>query len=246
MDIEPARARRFFKKNYGMTFQAYCRSRRLGDAFAAIRKGARLDDVTFGHGFESHSGFRDAFARTFGTPPGRAPSTECITVGWIESPLGPLIAGATAENLVLLEFTDRRMLETQMETLRRHFKVPFIPGKNRILGSLKSELQRYFEGKLKRFSVPLAYPGSAFQQHVWEELLRIPYGSTVSYETLAERIKSPRAQRAVGHTNGLNRIAIVIPCHRVVNKNGELGGYGGGLWRKRALLDLERGERRYE
>jgi AraC family transcriptional regulator of adaptative response/methylated-DNA-[protein]-cysteine methyltransferase len=113
LGIDPARARRYFQSNYGMTFQAYCRGRRLGSALAQIRKGVKLDHVTLGHGYESHSGFRDAFARTFGTPPGKAQNTDCIVVTWIESPLGPLIAGATETHLVLLEFTERRMLEAQ-------------------------------------------------------------------------------------------------------------------------------------
>jgi len=245
MDIDPAKARRFFNKNYGMTFQAYCRGRRLGKAFERIRKGENLDDVTLGHGYESHSGFREAFARTFGTPPGKANGTECITVAWIESPLGPLVAGATEENLVLLEFTDRRMLEAQISTLGRLFKRPIVPGENAVLRRLREELREYFAGRLRKFTVPLAFPGSEFQQRVWKGLLSIPYGSTLSYEGLAQKVNAPRAQRAVGHSNGLNRIAIVIPCHRVVNKDGKLGGYGGGLWRKRALLDLERGERVY-
>jgi AraC family transcriptional regulator of adaptative response/methylated-DNA-[protein]-cysteine methyltransferase len=245
MDIDPAKARRFFNKNYGMTFQTYCRGRRLGTAFERIRKGENLDEVALGHGYESHSGFREAFARTFGTPPGKANGTGCITVAWIESPLGPLIAGATEECLVLLEFTDRRMLEAQISTLGRLFKRPVVPGENAVLQQIRGELKQYFAGHLRKFSVPLAFPGSEFQQRVWKGLLRIPYGSTLSYEALAEKVKAPRAQRAVGHTNGLNRIAIVIPCHRVVNKDGKLGGYGGGLWRKRALLDLERGKRIY-
>ncbi len=246
MNIDPARARRFFNRNYGMTFQAYCRGRRLGKAFDRIRKGESLDDVTFDHGYESHSGFREAFGRIFGTPPGRADGTECITVGWIESPLGPLVAGATDKHIVLLEFTDRRMLEAQIGTLGKVFKRPIVPGNNDVLRQLKSELKQYFAGKLKKFTVPLEFPGSEFQQRVWKGLLSIPYGGTLSYEALAAKVGAPGAQRAVGHTNGLNRIAIVIPCHRVVNKDGKLGGYGGGLWRKRALLDLERGERVYE
>ena len=245
MEIDPAKARRFFRKNYGMTFQAYCRGRRLSTAFERIRKGDTLDDVTLGHGFESHSGFRDAFVRTFGAPPGRAESAECVTVSWIESPLGPLIAGSTADRLILLEFTDRRMLEAQIQTIRRHFKIPIVPGENEILRRLRKELREYFSGLLKKFTVPLACPGSPFQERVWGELQRIPYGRTVSYEELASRVGAPGAQRAVGHSNGLNRIAIVIPCHRVVNKSGELGGYGGGLWRKKALLELERGQRSF-
>ena len=109
---------------------------------------------------------------------------------------------------------------------------------------LKKELDSYFTGELRHFSVPLVYPGSPFQVRVWNELLRIPYGETCSYEELARRVGSSSGQRAVGHANGLNRIAIVIPCHRVVNKDGKLGGYGGGLWRKQYLLDLEKGARR--
>jgi len=245
LGIDPTRARRFFRKNHGMTFQAYCRSRRLGKALEKIRNGERIDDVALGYGYDSHSGFREAFSRKFGAPPGKARSTKHITVAWIESPLGPLIAGATDTSLVLLEFTERRMLDAQFAALRRHFRQPIVPGENPILRQVKDQLAGYFAGTLKKFSVPLEFPGSKFQEHVWQALLRIPYGKTVSYEELARKINAPRAQRAVGHTNGLNRIGIIIPCHRVINKNGELGGYGGGLWRKQALLELERGERKY-
>lgn len=243
LGIDPARARRYFKKHYGMTFQAYCRARRLGQALEQIRRGAKIDDVVLGHGYESHSGFRGAFGKVFGTSPGKAASTECITVTWVESPLGPLVAGATEKHLVLLEFTDRRMLDTQFVTLRRVFGRPIVPGTNAVLEQLRHELAQYFTGNLKKFTVPLEFPGSEFQKRAWEGLLRIPYGKTLSYEELADRIGARRAQRAVGHANGLNRIGIVIPCHRVIQKNGKLGGYGGGVWRKQALLDLERGER---
>lgn len=238
--VDPARVRRFFQKQYGMSFHAYSRGRRLGRALEQIRNGERLDDVTLGHGYESHSGFREAFVRTFGMPPGRAHTTASIVVTWIDSPLGPLIAGATESHLVILEFTDRRMLETQFVTLRKIFRRPVVPGENAVLKKLKRELVAYFAGNLKRFTVPLEFPGSDFQRRVWEGLLTIPYGKTESYEGLARRLGMPLAQRAVGHANGLNRIAIVIPCHRVVNKNGKLGGYGGGLWRKTRLLELEK------
>ena len=246
LGIDPARARRYFKRNYGMTFQAYCRGRRLGSALAQIRKGEKLDHVTLGHGYESHSGFRDAFARTFGTPPGKARTTDCLLVTWIESPLGPLIAGATDKHLVLLEFTERRMLEAQFVTVQKVFKRPILPGDNTVLRKTREELSAYFKGTLRKFTVPFEYPGSEFQKRVWDGLLKIPYGKTISYEELADRINAPHAQRAVGHANGVNRIAIVIPCHRVVNKGGKLGGYGGGLWRKQRLLELEQGEIRLQ
>src|SRR5439155_16053801 len=134
------------------------------------------------------------------------------------SPLGPLIVAAKDEGVCLLEFTDRRMLETQFTTLRKRFACAIVPGNHKHLETLKDELGRYFARQLTDFRVPLVYPGSPFQQAVWEQLLRIPYGETCSYEALARTIGVPGAQRAVGRANGQNRIAILIPCHRVVNK----------------------------
>jgi len=243
MNIDPARARRYFLKHYGMTFHAYCRGRRMGKALEQIRQGAPLDDVALGHGYDSHSGFRDAFAKTFGQPPGRSRTADCLVVGWVESPVGPLLVAAKEEGICLLEFTDRRMLETQFATLRKQFACAIVPGTHPHIDQLKKELAQYFTRTLKSFTIPLVYPGSPFQRAVWEQLLQIPYGETRSYEALASAIGCYGAQRAVGRANGQNRIAIVIPCHRVVNNDGRLGGYGGGLWRKQFLLDLERGVR---
>ncbi len=186
--------------------------------------------------------FRDAFARTFGRTPGGRPDGDCVLLSWVRSPLGPLVAGATAAGICLLEFTERRMLEAQLATVKRSFGTPVIPGSNRHLELLETELARYFAGSLRSFSVPLVYPGTPFQRRVWEQLLAIPYGETRSYEQLATAIGAPKAVRAVGRANGLNRISIAIPCHRVINKNGGLCGYGGGLWRKRYLLELERSD----
>ena len=240
--IEPCRLRRYFQEHYGMTFQSYCRSVRMGEALRELRTGTSLDDVALGNGFESHSGFRDAFMRTFGHSPGASRAMDRIVVTWLESPLGPLVAAATDEGICLLEFSDRRILAAQFETVKRLFSCAIVPGENEHIAQLREELGEYFDSRLKQFSVPLVYRGSPFQVRVWTELLRIPYGETSSYAELAGKIGSPSAQRAVGHANGLNRIAIVIPCHRVVNKDGKLGGYGGGLWRKQHLLDLERAD----
>jgi AraC family transcriptional regulator of adaptative response/methylated-DNA-[protein]-cysteine methyltransferase len=236
---EPAKVRRFFSQRYGMTFQAYCRGRRLGKAFNRIKEGASLDDVTFGSGFESASGFREAFSRTFGIAPGQADAVDPVRLGWMESPVGPLLLGATDEGACFCEFTDRRSLENQIDVVRRRFARPVVPGTNEPLERLQQELLDYFSGKLRDFTVPLIVPGSPFETSVWNVLRTIPYGETISYSDLAQAIDSPRAVRAVGSANGRNRMAIVIPCHRVVNHNGALGGYGGGLWRKRWLLDLE-------
>ena len=240
LGIEPARARRWFLQRHSMTFAAYCRARRLQRAFTQLREGADLDDVALGHGFESHSGFREAFGKAFGQPPGGSRDSDCVVTKMIESPLGPLIIGATSEGICLLEFSDRRMIEAQLDTIRRRLRLVLIPGNHVHLTKLQTELAQYFAGKLRNFEISVIAPGSEFQEQVWAELRRIPYGETISYADLARRVGRPGAQRAVGHANGLNRIAIVIPCHRVVNASGELGGYGGGLWRKRLLLELER------
>ncbi len=237
--IEPARARRFFLKNYGMTFQAYCRGRRMAKSFEQIRKGEDLDDVALGYGYNSHSGFREAFSKTFGTAPGSSAGTDCITASWIESPFGPLVTAATADGVCLLEFTDRRMLDHQFARLRKYFKCAIIPGENNHITQLRKELGEYFAGKRDAFSVKLVYPGSPFELKVWNALRQSPYGMTASYEDIAKKIGVPKSSRAVGRANGFNRIAIVIPCHRVINKSGELGGYGGGIWRKKMLLALE-------
>ena len=177
----------------------------------------------------------------FGDTPGKAKNGACVLLSWIRSPLGPLVAGATAEGICLLEFSDRRMLEAQFATIRKRFTAAVVPGSNAHLEKLESELGRYFEGRLQQFSLPLVYPGTDFQRRVWDQLLKIPYGETRSYEDIATAVGDRKAVRAVGRANGLNRIVIVIPCHRVVNKSGALGGYGGGLRRKQFLLDLERG-----
>lgn len=239
MGIDPERARRYFLKNYGMTFQAYARARRMGEALKQIREGASLDDVVLDQGYDSHSGFRDAFVRTFGRPPGKSRTNDCILLSWKESPVGPLVLGANSQGICMVEFTDRRMLEKQLHILQQRFHCAIVPGKNQHIEQLKDELAKYFAGELAQFSVPLVYPGTPFEEKVWRTLLEIPYGETRSYQELSRAIGSPGADRAVGRANGMNRIAIAIPCHRVVNKNGKLGGYGGGLWRKQYLLNLE-------
>lgn len=166
-----------------------------------------------------------------------------LALAWLDSPVGTLAAGATAHALVFLEFVDATPHAEVIAALEKRFGQPVTEGKNAHLKLLKKELAAYFAGTLTVFSVPLSYPGSKFQEQVWGELLKIPYGETRSYQNIADALGLPGATRAVGTANGQNRIAIVIPCHRVVNTGGALGGYSGGLWRKRHLLDLEHGQR---
>jgi AraC family transcriptional regulator of adaptative response/methylated-DNA-[protein]-cysteine methyltransferase len=237
--IDPATVRRHFQSHYGMTFQAYARSRRLASAFRSIRGGMPIDEAVLISGYASHSGFRDAFVQTLGCTPGASSDRRCVLLAWMPTPLGPMIAGATDEGICLLEFSDRRMLEAQFDTVGRWFKAPRVMGTNEHLERLRRELAGYFAGTQQTFSVPLVYPGTPFQRRVWEKLVEVPYGQTRSYQQLASDVGDPAAVRAVGRANGMNRIAILIPCHRIVNKNGNLGGYGGGLRRKQYLLALE-------
>ncbi len=168
----------------------------------------------------------------------------------IETPLGPMLAAAVGEGVCLLEFHDRPNLPRERADLRRLFGSEPVSeaeapedeesGRARAhLAQAERELREYFDGKRTRFDVPLAIRGTAWDRAVWDQLLAIPCGATRSYEDIALALSVPGAQRAVGLANGRNRIAIVIPCHRVIRKGGALGGYGGGLWRKERLLKLE-------
>lgn len=238
--VSPYRARRYFQSHFGMTFQGYHRARRMGLALDLLRAGEDPLHVGYDTGFESSSGFRDAFARVFGATPGQNNDTSCIKTTRIETPLGPMVAGATGDGVCLLEFGDRRALERQVKTLRSRLRSAVVPGTNDHLKQLACEIGEYFEGRRTTFDVKLNLPGTPFQRGVWAALQKIAYGQTRSYDDVARAVGSPGAQRAVGRANGDNRIAIVVPCHRVVRRDGTLCGYGGGLWRKKYLLDLER------
>jgi AraC family transcriptional regulator of adaptative response/methylated-DNA-[protein]-cysteine methyltransferase len=240
MSLDPSRVRRWFRHNHGMTFHAYQRARRLGLALGQLRHGDTLSNTAYEHGYESLSGFRDAFERFFGELPGRTRDSVLVKMTRILTPLGPMVAGATSEGICLLEFADRPMLETQIKRLRKTLDCVFAPGSNEHIDQLDAQLERYFAGTLAEFTVPLIVPGTDFQRAAWDYLRGIPYGETRTYRDEARAIGSPGAQRAIGRANGDNRVAIVIPCHRVVGADGQLSGYGGGLWRKRCLLDHER------
>ena len=152
-----------------------------------------------------------------------------------DSPVGPLLLAGDHDALHVLSFG--------AGSRPREIDASWQPDTKGVLKDVRKELDRYFAGRLKQFSTPVAFNGTQFQNAVWQELQRIPYGETLSYLDLAKRIKKPAAVRAVGMANGANPIAIIVPCHRVIGSNGSLTGFGGGLPTKRALLELEKGQR---
>ncbi len=158
-----------------------------------------------------------------------------------ESPLGEMIAGATETGVCFLEWHDRGGVERIKERVIKRYRAQLEEGSNRHLKLLRSELEKYFQGKLEKFLVPVDVKGTPFEKRDWEQLMKIPYGVTISYGELARRMGNVNASRAVGRANGANYLSIVIPCHRVIEANGKLRGYGGGLWRKQYLIELEAG-----
>lgn len=157
----------------------------------------------------------------------------------VTTPLGPMTAIVNDRGLLLCEFADRPMLPEQLDRVLKLFGALPGPGEHRFLDQTQRELDEYFTGTRDDFTIPLVIDGTEFQQSVWRELLRIPFGKTTTYDTIANKVKRPGGARAVGRANGDNRIAIIVPCHRVIGADGSLTGYGGGQRRKRWLLDHE-------
>lgn len=238
--IEPNKLRRWFLKNHGMTFQAFQRMYRINSAFKKIKNGESVTAAAFDSGYESLSGFNDSFKSVFGASPSNSKEKSLVNITRIETPLGAMLAGADETGICLLEFTDRKMLGAGLKALSKCLNANLLPGENKWFVILKQQLDEYFKGKRKSFSIPISSPGTEFQQSAWKELQTIPYGSTWSYKQQAAALMKPGSVRAVANANALNRIAIIIPCHRVIGEDGSLSGYGGGVWRKKWLLDFEK------
>lgn len=243
-EIEPSQIRRWFKKYHNMTFHSYQRMLRINTAFSDIKKGEAISNSAFDSGFESLSGFNESYRSFFGESPSQTIDKSVLNIVRFTTPIGPMFACASNKGVCLLEFTDRRMLETEFSDLCKRLNAVILPGDNLYLDNVQSELQEYFSGQRKKFTVPLHTPGTEFQKSVWKILKDIPYGESRSYTQQAIALGKPKAIRAVGSANGHNRIAIIIPCHRVIASDGSLAGYGGGLHRKKWLLDFEKTNKR--
>ncbi|TFE00690.1 bifunctional transcriptional activator/DNA repair enzyme AdaA [Jeotgalibacillus salarius] len=237
--VDESTARRQFKKRFGMTFVQYARARRMGLAMKEIRSGKPMIDAQLTTGYESSSGFRDAFLRIMGEAPSSVQEDHILKASWLDTRVGPMVAIADETQLFLLEFVDRRGLEKEIEVLRSKTRSAIIPGKTSPIELIERELDLYFKGELFKFNTPVRLLGTPFQMMVWDKLKKIPAGETRSYTDIACEIGKPTAVRAVARANGANQLALVIPCHRVILSDGSTGGYAGGSIRKKWLLDLE-------
>lgn len=170
---------------------------------------------------------------------GESMLSEPIIYEIVESPVGEFIAGATENGCCLFEFYDRGGMERIRARMTKRYNREMKEGSNPLLKEIQKQSDEYFAGKRKDFDLPIDQKGTVFEKSVWNALMKIPYGATRSYGEVAEELGKPGAARAVGRANGLNYIPIIIPCHRVIDGNGNLHGYGGGLWRKRWLLEHE-------
>lgn len=240
LGYDPSTVRRAFRRALGATFLETARLYRLRAGAAARKDGAAVIDAQLEAGFESGSGFRAAFAKLLGRAPGSLSSTARIRADFIDTPLGPMIAVADDEAVWLLEFADRKELPKELASIEREADDAIGLGEGPILRQLKEELGAFFDGEDGGFTVKTRPYGTDFSRKVWAELCRIPPGTTRSYGEMAQHLGRPTAMRAVARANASNRLAIIVPCHRVIAADGTIAGYAGGVWRKSWLLEHEK------
>jgi AraC family transcriptional regulator of adaptative response/methylated-DNA-[protein]-cysteine methyltransferase len=212
---------------------------RINNALQELKKGKNATNTAFDTSYESLSGFGYTFKKLVGKSPKQIKDKNIILINRLTTPLGPMFVCATANGICLLEFIDRRMLETEFKDLQKLLNANIISGENEHINQGKKEIKEYFEGNRKIFDVKLETPGTDFQNQVWKCLQEIDYGNTSTYQKQAENINNPKAIRAVASANGYNRISIIVPCHRVIGKDGKMTGYGGGIERKKWLIEHE-------
>lgn len=240
MGLEPNQVRRWFLNHYKLTFHAYQRMYRANNAFQRIQSAQQITDVAYESGYDSLSGFSSMFKKVVGASPQKSKDKRIVNVAYMETDLGLMVAAATDKGICMFEFADYKLIDLELKQLTEAFKAPLIQGDNPHFHTLRRQLDEYFKGQRKQFDIPLDLVGTAFQKEVWLGLLQIPYGCTTTYGKQAERLGKPSAVRAIANANGKNKISIILPCHRVIGADGTLTGYGGGIWRKKKLLEFEK------
>lgn len=244
LGLDPSTVRRGFKRQFGQSFLQMARAARLGQGLKTVSKGAAMIEAQLDAGFESASGFRQAFAQLFGHKPCELRKDADLRADWIDSPLGGMIAIADQTHLHLLEFVDRKALPEGLRKLSGFVKGRIGLGRSEVTDRVEAWLEAFFDGRQGQADIPVHLHGTPFQQRVWQQLQRIPAGETRSYAALAQDIDRPSAVRAVARANATNRLALIVPCHRVIGADGSMTGYAGGLWRKERLIQIEAQYRR--
>lgn len=242
LGLDPTTVRRTFKRQYGITFLEMARQTRLRSGMAELANGNRVIDAQNSADYSSPSAFRAAFTKLIGLKPGDFSDSAPLKASWIDTSLGAMIIVCDEQELHLLEFTDRKALPTELKKLRdvySHTPAPLGFGETAITELVRKELNDFFALRSAVFTVQVAMHCTPFTKKVWHALQKIPAGETRSYSDVARTVGKPAAVRAVARANGANPIAIIVPCHRVIGADGSLTGYGGGLWRKQKLIELE-------
>jgi AraC family transcriptional regulator, regulatory protein of adaptative response / methylated-DNA-[protein]-cysteine methyltransferase len=242
LGVSPEHATRYFQARLGASVQSLSRAARVGLAMRVLRAGRSARAALDESGFASENGLRKAVSELFGIPLSRAGSTpgpRALTAAWLDTPLGPMVGIVHDRGVCFLEFVDRRGLARQLDTLRSRHRAVIAPGTHPQLAAVKTWLDQYFNKASDARGLTIIAPGTPMQEHVWRELREISLGSAISYAELARRVGKASAVRAVATAVGANRIALAIPCHRVIGSSGDLTGYAGGLWRKAWLLEHE-------
>ncbi|MDR0194575.1 MAG: methylated-DNA--[protein]-cysteine S-methyltransferase [Myroides sp.] len=237
--VAPSQVRRWFLKHHGMTFQAYQRLLRMNSAHKKIQEGESIINTAYDMGYESLSGFGESFKNVIGVSPKNGKQQQVIDLQKLETPIGSIVVCATKEGVCFLEFADIQDLDRELKRIAKEKQAVILQGENLHISQLKQELDAYFKGELIEFTVSLDLIGTPFQVQVWNGLRTIPYGETKSYKQQSELLNIPKSIRAVANANGMNTVAIVVPCHRIIGTDGSLTGYRGGVWRKKFLLELE-------
>lgn len=235
LGFDVSTARRAFMHDFGVSFLKFAREHRLGAVVAALKSGEPVIEAQLDAGYDSASGFKDAISREIGSNPSELAKKQLLSAKWLETPIGPMLAVVNDDGLHLLEFAERKALAREINETKLKIG-PICFQNHQLFSLLQSQLDEYFAGTRQDFDIPIAQYGTAFEKSAWQALVAIPYGGTRSYGEQAKMIANPNAVRAVARANGANKIAIVIPCHRVIGADGTMTGYGGKIWRKEWLL----------
>ncbi|MDF3047131.1 MAG: cysteine methyltransferase [Candidatus Midichloriaceae bacterium] len=232
--------RRQFKKRFGMTFVEYVKARKLGAMVEKLISSKTLKDAQGSIEYKSSNPLTDLIRGKLGLEPTLLKPKRVLHESWIRTRFGAMLAISNDKAIVFLGFIDRKDLELEIERIRLGMKAIIIPGVTKPMELLQKELDDYFKGSLKTFTTPINVTGSKLQKKIWNEVHKIPYGKITTYLEIANSIGKSKAVRAIASLIGKNPISIIVPCHRVVNSNGSLGGYNSGVVRKQRLLSLEK------